>query len=299
MSTSPATPSPAQAQQATPPEYPPVIPGARVETYKTVGDVELNVWIFNPKEHSEEDRRPATIFFFGGGWNGGNPRQFARHCEYLADRGMVAITADYRVRNRHGVKATACVSDAKSAIRWARKQATRLGIDPERIAAGGGSSGGHLAAAAATLPEHDDPAEDKSISAQPNALVLFNPAVVLAPIPEHWQPTREVLDGLRERLGAEPVTMSPYHHIRTGMAPTIIFHGPADELVLYESVELFRKAMLAQSNRCELIGYKGAGHGFFNYGRGENAAFINTVNKMDAFLVSLGYLKAPPETVAS
>ena len=50
-------------------------------------------------------------------------------------------------------------------------------------------------------------------------------------------------------------------------------------------------------NRCELIGYKGEKHAFFNFGRGDNAAFIDTVNKMDAFLVSLGYLKSPPETV--
>jgi len=291
--------TPAPAQQATPPEYPPAISGARVETYKkTVGEVELKVWLFNPEGHSGDNRRPAIIFFFGGGWNRGNPRQFANHCEYLAARGMVAITADYRVRDRHAVKANACVSDAKSAIRWVRQNATRLGIDPDRIAAGGGSSGGHLAAATATLPEHDDPAEDRTVSSQPNALVLFNPGVILAPVPERWQPDQDAFDKFKERLGAEPVTMSPYHHIETGMAPTIIFHGTADKLVPYESVALFREAMLARNNRCDLIGYKGAGHGFFNYGRDENAAFIDTVNKMDAFLVSVGYLKPPPETVS-
>ena len=50
-------------------------------------------------------------------------------------------------------------------------------------------------------------------------------------------------------------------------------------------------------NRCELVGYKGAEHGFFNFGRDGNASFIDTVKKMDAFLVSLGYLKSAPETV--
>jgi|TARA_B100000809_G_scaffold263794_1_gene317891 hypothetical protein len=46
-----------------------------------------------------------------------------------------------------------------------------------------------------------------------------------------------------------------------------------------------------------LIGYEGADHGFFNYDRDNNAFFIDTVNKMDTFLVSLGYLKGAPETI--
>ena len=42
--------------------------------------------------------------------------------------------------------------------------------------------------------------------------------------------------------------------------------------------ELYEE-MIEQGNRCELVGYKGEGHGFFNYGRGGNGAFIDTVNK--------------------
>ena len=75
--------------------YPPSLPGAVVETYKTIDDVEMKVWIFAPDGHSEGDSRPAIVFFFGGGWRSGSPGQFARHCDYLTDRGMVAITADY------------------------------------------------------------------------------------------------------------------------------------------------------------------------------------------------------------
>ncbi|MFQ5604019.1 MAG: hypothetical protein ACE5HS_12190 [bacterium] len=81
--------------------YHPDIPQARVETYKLVGDTKLQLWIFTLKAHREGDQRPAIIFFFGGSWRYGSPIQFAKHCEYLATRGMVAMTADYRVIDRH------------------------------------------------------------------------------------------------------------------------------------------------------------------------------------------------------
>lgn len=210
---------------------------------------------------------------------------------------MVAMAADYRVRDRHGVKAKTCVEDAKSAIRWIRKNASRLGIDPDRIAAGGGSAGGHLAVSTATLSSHDDPKDDLSISCRPNALVLFNPAVVLAPVTGFKEATDEGLAKLRERMGAEPETVSPFHNVKPGIGPTIIFHGMSDKLVPYETVEMFYKKMNEHGNRCELVGYEGADHGFFNYGSDNNAPFIDTVAKMDAFLVSIGYLKAPPTSI--
>jgi len=274
-----------------PSTYPPDIPNALVKTYKTIDNFELKVWIFNPADHKKSDRRPVVIFFFGGGWRGGNPIQFAKHCEYLAARGMVAMTADYRVSSRHGVKGNACIADAKSAVRWIRKFADKLGIDPERIIASGGSAGGHLAAATATLPGNDDPNDDTSISARPNILILFNPAVILTTVPGIWEPK------VADRFEGKASEISPYDHIKAGVGPTIIFHGIADETVPYQTVELFTKKMHMFGNRCELFGYKGEEHAFFNFGRGDNAAFIDTVNKMDAFLVSLGYLKEAPETV--
>ena len=275
--------------------YPPIMPETQVEIYKTVDDVELKLWIFNPQKHGENDSRSAIIFFFGGGWSSGSPMQFIKQCEYLADRGMVAIAADYRVRKRHGVKVNSCVEDVKSAIRWMRKNSARLGIDPNRIVASGGSAGGHLAAATETLPGHNDPRDDLSISARPNALVLFNPAVITAPIKGEIKPSEKKIEKFKERLGAEPETLSPYHNIVKGACPTIIFHGTDDPTVRYNTVELFYNKMKEEGNRCELVAYKGEKHGFFNYGRADNSIYIDTLNKMDKFLVSLGILKGAPE----
>jgi len=262
----------------------------RTETYKTIGDVKLDLTIQVPDGWKEGDRRPAIVFFFGGGWNGGNPRQFENQCRYLASRGMVAMAADYRVKSRQNVKPISCVADAKSAIRWVRANAAKLGIDPKRIAAGGGSAGGHLAAAVATLPNLDDPADDKSVSCLPNALVLFNPALVLAPV--------EGLDAkgfedraTEERFGCAPMEISPAHHVKTGVPPTIIFHGKADTTVPYASAELFTARMKKAGNRCELVGADGQPHGYFNFGKNGHKYALETLTAADQFLTSLGWLE--------
>jgi acetyl esterase/lipase len=269
--------------------YPPQFDGARSEVYKTIGDVKLSLWIFEPTTGPKVNR-PAIVFFFGGGWSSGSPAQFEQQCRHLAARGMVAITADYRVATRHQAKPTACVADAKSALRWVRTHAQRLGLDPNRIAAGGGSAGGHLAAAIATLPDFDEASEDRKISSVPNALALFNPALVLAPmegLPLEGFGTRVP----EERLGAKPEKLSPAHHVKRGTPPAIIFHGKADTTVPYNTAEAFTKVMLAAGNRCELVGFEGQGHGFFNHGR-PGEGYAKTLAAMDKFFVSLGWLAA-------
>ena len=269
----------------------------RTETYKTVGNTKLDLTIQLPDGWKADDKRPAIVFFFGGGWTGGSPKQFESQCRYFASRGMIAMAADYRVKSRQDVKPVACVADAKSAVRWIRANAAKLGIDPQRLAAGGGSAGGHLAAAVATLPGLDDPSDDKSISCVPNALVLFNPALVLAPI-EGAELKGFESKTTAERFGCEPTEISPVHHVKAGLPPTIIFHGKADSTVLYSSAELFTARMTKAGNRCELAGADGQGHGYFNFGRGDNRYALETLTAADQFLASLGWLKGEPSVPA-
>lgn len=264
--------------------YPPNLPGAKIETYKTIGDVKLNLYIFNPDGHKPTDKRHAVVFFFGGGWTNGSPGQFEQHCLHLAQRGLIAITADYRVASRHEVKAAACVADAKSAIRYVRKEASRLGIDPSKIAASGGSAGGHLAACTGVVSGFDESSEDLSISSVPNALALFNPAVVLAPVEGLRAANSDRITALEGRMGVDPKKLSPYHHVRAGLPPTIIFHGTADTAVPFATVELFTKAMIAAGNDCRLVSYEGQPHGFFNHGRNNDEYYDKTLRELDTFL---------------
>ncbi len=271
------------------------LPGSRAEVYKTLGDVKLKVYIYEPKGHKAGANRPAIVFFFGGGWRGGTPKQFQEQCRYLASKGMVAMTADYRVSSRQGTKPFHCVRDGKSAVRWVRENAKRLGVDPDHIAAGGGSAGGHVAGCTGTLPEHDESGENAKVSSVPNAMVLFNPVLITAEAAGLKTFGGDRLEKLKERLGVEdPKTMSPYHNIRKGLPPTLVLHGKADTTVPYSTAEAYVKQVTKTGLRAELAGYDDMPHGFFNLGRYDNKMFLATVTRMHEFLGSLGYVKGKP-----
>jgi acetyl esterase len=251
--------------------------------YKTIGDVELKLHIFEPPDRQVKEPVPAIVFFFGGGWVGGTPTQFYHQCDYLASRGVMAISAEYRVRNTHGTTPFECVADGKSAIRWVRANAERLGVNPDKIAAGGGSAGGHVAACTGAIDGLDEENEDRSISSKPNALVLFNPALDLVEF------SKKRASDERFKRAKE---ISPLQHVKKGVPPCIIFHGTADRTVPFDSVERFTAAMKEAGNVCRLVPFEEKGHGFFNYGRDkDNSSFNKTIEETDRFLTSLGYLK--------
>ena len=52
--------------------------GTETVVYKTVGDRKLKLFIDKPEGWKKEDKNPAIVFFFGGGWVGGTPEQFRR-----------------------------------------------------------------------------------------------------------------------------------------------------------------------------------------------------------------------------
>ena len=276
------------------PSYPPQMSDARAFTYKEASQTELKLWVVQSEKQTKAGKRPAIVFFFGGGWKGGTPAQFEKQCQYLASRGMVAITADYRVSSRHQTKATACVEDGKSAVRWIRQNASKLGIDRDKVAAGGGSAGGHVAAAIATIDGFESQGEDLDISSRPDALALFNPAVSLDNIGKEFIMPEEKKAILPDRVGTSPRKLSPYHHIDKNLPPTIIFHGTEDEAVPFVTVRLFQEKASGLGLSCKLVSFPGKPHGFFNWGRFENKPFIQSMLETDLFLTKLGWLKGKP-----
>jgi len=247
-------------------------------TYKTIGSVELQLHVFTPPGHKAPDLRAAIVFFFGGGWNSGTPAQFYPQCGYLAGRGMVAISAEYRIRSLHHTSPAECVKDAKSAVRWIRQHAAELGIDPQKVAAGGGSAGGHIAAAAGNAKGFEEPGEDLSCGSRPDALVLFNPVLDNGPgtfghdrLQDYWE------------------QISPLHNIDRNAPPAIIFLGTEDDVIPVEQAEKYKELMEQSGVRCDLHLYEGQKHGFFNKER-----YAETLAETDRFLHTLGYIPTPP-----
>ena len=243
------------------------LPGTTAEVYKKASGSDLYIYRFDPAGHDPKtEKRPAVVFFFGGGWNGGKVDQFAPQSRYLADRGMVAFVADYRVKSRHKVSPNACVEDGKSAVRWIRKNAERLGIDPDKVIAGGGSAGGHVAAAAGICDGFENEKEDLSISSKPNALLLFNPV---------YDNQNEGGYG-HDRIKKWFPAISPAHNISADDPPAIVFLGSKDKLIPVATAESFRDKMIQQKIQTELHVYDGQPHGFFNRPK---AGFSDTLAK--------------------
>ncbi len=250
--------------------------------YKEI-DTTTNLFleIHYPDSFDNSKNYPAMVFFFGGGWIGGNRKQFLNHSRYFVKRGMVCFLADYRTQNQHKTTPFESLKDAKSSIRYIRSNSAKFNIDPDQIIAVGGSAGGHLAAATALVEGYNESSDNLSISSIPNALILFNPVIDNGPGGYGY-----------ERIGIQFKDFSPLHNIKKGAPPTIIFLGTEDKLVPVEAVEYYKLAMEKVGSRCDLKLYEGEGHGFFNYRNFD--LFKKTVLEADAFLQSLGYLKSNP-----
>lgn len=252
--------------------------------YKVIDEDTLKLTFIYPDKFKEKKTYPTIIFFFGGGWNSGTINQFRPHAEYLASRGMIGVLADYRVKSRHETTPFEAVNDAKSAIRYLRRNAELLNVDVDKIIASGGSAGGHLAAACGVISGLDEPDEDLSISSKADALVLFNPVFDNGP------------DGFaHKRMGENWRDISPVHNINDSAPPTIVFLGTADHLIPVKVAENYKEKMEEVGGRCELFLYEGQKHGFFNKGKSEGLYYQKTVHEMDKFLASLKYIKGEPK----
>lgn len=247
--------------------------------YKEIDSTQLVMHIFYPEDFDPCRQYPALILFFGGGWNGGNIRQLEPHARHFASKGIIAFTADYRVKSRQHTTPFESVKDARSAIRWLREHSREFGIDTNRIAAGGASAGGHLAAAA-DLTLIDESTDKLQYSARPNALVLFNPVANNGPGGYGY-----------ERFGERYVEISPYHNIKESAAPAIIFLGTSDKLIPVQQMKDYQDRMREVGSRCELHLYENQGHGFFNYKKEGNPYYDTTVTEATRFLQLLGYIR--------
>lgn len=250
------------------------IVGTTPYVYRSVDGNTLHLQVLRPPARYS-GARPAIVFFFGGGWSQGTVQQFVPYGTELAARGMVAVFVDYRVSSRHQSTPTQSTQDAQAAMRYVKRHAAELGIDPRRLVAAGGSAGGQLALATTLVP----PLEPDTLTPSANLLIGYNPVADLRD--ERWV----------KRFGGEGTAISPAAFVRKGMPPALIFHGTADTTVPIQQVRDFCTAMRAAGNACQLEESQDAGHGFFNYGRHDNRWYNEVLAKTIAFLAGHGYVE--------
>lgn len=178
--------------------------------------------------------RPAVLIIHGGGFNDGDkarPREI-NFATNLTAAGYVCMSINYKLSRpeaRHQATWPQCLYDAKTAVRWLRKNAVRLQIDPERIGALGGSAGGNVAAMLATTGPKDGLEGDgpyPEFSTRVSCAVDFYGAVKLMEYHDMkmFSKTRAEAPELYQRA-------SPVNHVDKDDAPILVAHGTADKVV--------------------------------------------------------------------
>ncbi len=265
-----------------------------VETYKTVGGRPLTLDLYFPSNHNPKvDRRAAMVFIHGGGWGTGNPDMFAPHSRYFASRGLVAMTVQYRLTKQPGVTVFHCIADVRSCLRWIRSHAGELGVATNRIAAAGDSAGGHLAACLGLIEGLDESGEDTSVSARPDAMILYNP-VIDTTLPDGWNMAR-----FGGKAGAAVANrareFSPIDHVHAGAPPTLVIHGTADTVTPIAWSERFVKAMQDAGNPIEFTKLDGRKHAFVIPFCSDEASVREALERTWRFLADRGWTSPSPQ----
>lgn len=252
-------------------------PGKRI-TYKHSAGKPREMELYFPPSHDPTKAKvPGLVLFHGGGWSGGSLSQFRTACAYFASRGLVCATAEYRMLTKDEAaklpagetKKRACITDAKSALRWFKQHAAEFGVDPARVITGGGSAGGHLSALATLNPGLNDPADPAGVDTSVVAYLWFNPAFS----PDDSKDSE--VDVLR--------------FLRKDIPPAIAFYG-TDDSWLKGWQTAHEKLKLLGNTTTEQYFAAGQPHGFFNRDPWQTAALLAA----DRFLVRLGLLKGEP-----
>ncbi len=112
----------------------------------------LNVW--TPAQ-SPDDRLPVMVWIHGGGFTVGSGSQVLYEGKYLARKGVVVVTINYRLgplgfmahprlseESPHGVSGNYGLLDQIQALKWVRRNIAAFGGDPDNVTVFGESAGG-------------------------------------------------------------------------------------------------------------------------------------------------------------
>ncbi len=237
--------------------------------YGKAGDIELKLDFAKPKL-CDGQKVPLVVFIHGGGWKngdkrGGTTKPESKMCLQL---GFATASLDYRLVPKAIFPAQ--VEDCKLAIRYLRKNADKLGFDPDRIGIYGSSAGGHLVSILGTANDDDGlegPGLEGTSSGVKCVVDYFGPTD-LTDMGKGYNNLGGI-QTLKDFLGCLPTDCqdvaakaSPVTYVDKGDPPILIQHGADDNLVPYDQGVRLAKKYFENGNNCALIKVKNAGHGF-------------------------------------
>lgn len=249
---------------------------AQIHTGRAVRSLRMSLLI--PRN---TDKKPAIVYFPGGGFVSAAHEKFIEMRMALANAGFVVAAAEYRVVPD---VFPAPVVDGKAAVRFLREHAETYGIDPERIGVLGDSAGGWMAQMLGMTNGNAgfDKGDFLNRSSDVQAVVTLYGISNLLNIGEgfsdavqkvHHSPsvTEALLvngPAFRDFAGAsvfdEPekaLEASPMGHIEGRKPPFLILHGSNDTLVSPVQSSQLYEALKARGNPVEYLLVEGAGHG--------------------------------------
>ena len=194
--------------------------------YDVVDGENLALDLYQPTSGFES--RPVVMVIHGGGWTDGTKREFPQLSRYLAARGYIVASIDYRLAPRWRFPSPQ--DDLRSAIQYVKNLETTHAVDPTRFALLGRSVGGQIALLGAYTSS--DPAIRGVVSMQGPTALRWG----------HVNPAKErVVDtvaALEDYLGGPPAThgaqydaAEPTRFVTADSPPTLIFQGLRDEHV--------------------------------------------------------------------
>jgi acetyl esterase/lipase len=255
--------------------------------YAEAGGVPLRYDLYRPRGLAAP--APAVVFVHGGGWANGDPSQAAGNGMHFARLGIATVAISYRLAPASPFPAQ--LDDVRQGLRWIRRNAAALDVDPSRLVLLGLSAGAHLAVLAHLA---------RGIAALEPALpseLRDVPEDVLAVV-AHYGPydlARRKPGGDYDPIGAllgeraaDPDWVrlaSPVHHAARAEAPVLLIHGTGDDVVSHRESERMHAALRAAGKSSELLLLEGAPHAFQIDWRGEANTRANRA--MEAFLATV------------
>ena len=206
----------------------------------------------------------AVIICPGGGYSIlAFDKEGTRVAAALNKWGVTAFVLKYRLPSDsfNVDRSLAPLQDAQQAIRYARTNATELGINPNQIGIMGFSAGGHLASTAAThFQSNADPNNRDTRSMRPDFAILIYPVISFESMITH-KGSRNNLVGSNASAGKIDL-FSNELQVTTRTPASFLVHAGDDGAVPVENSIRFYQACIKNKVPVEMHLYPKGGHGF-------------------------------------